>query len=267
MKQSLDDIADLAEDLGRRYLTNKGVNINKIAKNSGIELIRGNYNNHFVGELVHLANEFYIILNDDNLNYNETGRVRFTVAHELGHYFIDKHRNNLSEGKSLSFNGNLEESKQIEIEANHFAANLLMPKTHFVRLAKKLEPGLSAVLKLKARYNTSIESTVKQYVNLDLMPCLMVKWNHDLTYSYYSKSDSFLKIPRLHKHLSLKFSSDYIRSQVELIQTSGNDFIESATPISRWVPTIVPGSPRDIVGLEQTIKLGDFGGITLLTFK
>ena len=52
------------------------------------------------------------------------GRRRFTIAHELGHLFLE----HLGEQKELFREGTGEE----EYEANDFAANLLMPKAEFI---------------------------------------------------------------------------------------------------------------------------------------
>ena len=67
--------------------------------------------------------------------------------------------------------------------------------------------------------------------------------------------------------LPIRFDSDYIKGQVEIINSSGSDYVETATPLSRWISTIMQGTSKDFLGLEQTVKLGDFGGITLLTFQ
>jgi len=270
MQQSLDDIAELAEDLGNRFLFRGKVNLEKIAKGKRIHFIESNYGNHFLGQLVHYSKRFYILLNTDQLSKSESGRVRFTIAHELGHYFIDGHRTKLAKGISLSFKGELseQECKKIEIAANHFAANLLMPKTHFIKFAKKLEPGLAGIFILKTKYDTSIESTTKQYVNLDLSASVMIKWRADHTFHYAWCSKSFVEITGLKKYpLPIRFDTEYIRNQVEIINSSGNDYIESATPLSRWISITMQGTSKDILGLEQTVKLGDFGGITLLTFQ
>ncbi len=58
-----------------------------------------------------------IILNADLLN-NE-GRLRFTLAHEIGHYALHCHYNELEISN--------EEEKRLELQANIFAANLLIP--------------------------------------------------------------------------------------------------------------------------------------------
>lgn len=55
-------------------------------------------------------------------------RQRFTVAHELGHFFLHKDRKKKFIDKKLFRNG---ESNQIETQANKFAADLLMPEIDF----------------------------------------------------------------------------------------------------------------------------------------
>lgn len=268
MNQSLDDIADLAEDLGNRYIEGGKVNLRKLAASKKIRFIESDYGNHFLGQLVHLSKKFYIILNSNLLTNSESGRTRFTIAHELGHYFIDSHRAKLASGVSLSFKGELNDydSKQIEIAANHFAAHLLMPKKRFSKMAKRLETGLSGIFILKTKFDTSIESTIKHYVGQNLASCIMIKWKPNFAFHYASYSESFSKLTGIKGYPPVKIDTKHVADQVETIKTNGGDYSESATPISKWIPTIVPGSSKDILGLEQTVKLGEFGGITLLTF-
>lgn len=143
-----------------------------------------------------------------------------------------------------------------------------MPKTHFLKLAKKLEPGLAGIFILKTQYDTSIESTTKHYVNQNLSASLMIMWRADHTFHYAWCSKSFTDLTGLKKFpLPIRFDSDYIKQQVEIIDSSSSDYVETATPLSRWISTIMQGTSKDFLGLEQIVKLGDFGGITLLTFQ
>lgn len=58
--------------------------------------------------------------------YTSTKRDRFTIAHELGHYFL--HSNQGATPLVANRNG---ENKRVEWEANWFAAALLMPSDEF----------------------------------------------------------------------------------------------------------------------------------------
>lgn len=66
-----------------------------IATQSGITYNYGEYGTYFDGVLEHDAGEFHIYLNKQNILYQDNTRLRFSFAHELGHFFIDEHRNAL----------------------------------------------------------------------------------------------------------------------------------------------------------------------------
>ena len=58
--------------------------------------------------------------------WHSKGRRRFTVAHELGHYYFDILKSG-GEYKDYKFNRS-SETNAVEIRANQFAAALLMPQ-------------------------------------------------------------------------------------------------------------------------------------------
>lgn len=63
----------------------------------------------------------------------QMGRVRFSIAHELGHYFLDHHRERLLAGDSHNSDSGFICERALEMEADRFAACLLMPKRPFTR--------------------------------------------------------------------------------------------------------------------------------------
>lgn len=75
-----------------------------------------------------------------HVNKNDHPEIqRFTVAHELGHYclhkdFLDR-KGQILERNNLSSRG----TDQKEVEANRFAAELLMPKKHFLEKCSELK--------------------------------------------------------------------------------------------------------------------------------
>lgn len=78
--------------------------------------------------LVHAPNDFDILIP----YYTSPLRDRFTIAHELGHYFLHS-----QQGKSpiIAYRRG---ATRIEREANWFAAGLLMPKQAFVEQFQRL---------------------------------------------------------------------------------------------------------------------------------
>lgn len=105
---------------------------------------------NFLGIFTHANNgQAYIMVNDSISN---DGRRNFTIAHELGHYFLCHELKN-----GQCFDANILEDgtdiDSIEREANYFASCLLMPEN-------KLKP---AFLKMLQR---SHRAKVKHYLHV-----------------------------------------------------------------------------------------------------
>ncbi|AUH64144.1 ImmA/IrrE family metallo-endopeptidase [Paracoccus zhejiangensis] len=80
------------------------------------------------------------------------GFERFSVAHELGHYFIEGHPEMILSGggrheSRAGFRGT---RSAVEVEADHFAAALLMPPPAVQAVLARAPIGLEAVRRLKA---------------------------------------------------------------------------------------------------------------------
>ena len=107
----------------------------EIAKDEGIRVIYDDYETDTFDGMTWYEpkqDKFFIHVNTKRGNSINNSKGRFTLAHELGHYFIDHHRLALESGKMqphihryVQFGNN--EDWIIEREADDFAANLLMP--------------------------------------------------------------------------------------------------------------------------------------------
>jgi Zn-dependent peptidase ImmA (M78 family) len=126
------------------------VEVEKIAKSKGAEIVPYEMGNEMSGILVIKGNRAIIGINPSQSKV----RQRFTIAHELGHYLL--HSNNNKEQKEqlfvdkdfiVKFRSKKTYSEQEmlhERQANAFAAALLMPKQFiFVELNKAQNQELS----------------------------------------------------------------------------------------------------------------------------
>ncbi len=100
-------------------------------------------------------------------------RQRFTIAHELGHFLL--HQNDalhIDRAVLAKFRSNL--SKQgidvDEMEANLFAAEILMPRDLIAREFERSEPidilDEDFIVQLAHRYNVSIQALFLRLMNL-----------------------------------------------------------------------------------------------------
>lgn len=91
---------------------------------------------------------------------NNEGFERFSVGHELGHYFLEGHVDHIlpQDGIHESHAGFVS-SDPYELEADNFSAGLLMPATPFKRELNRRGPGLDAVKFMAGRCRTSLTAT------------------------------------------------------------------------------------------------------------
>src|SRR6267142_534115 len=102
-------------------------------------------------------------------------RTRFSLAHELGHFYIDRHRIYLMTGGSPhGSRGEFTTDKAIEREADAFAAALLMPRPIFGRIVNRQPLHLAQVERCAEMFQTSLVSTAIRSVQLSDFPCAVV---------------------------------------------------------------------------------------------
>jgi len=117
------------------------VNVELLAMSLGIDVVYSNLDNETSGIIKKEKDgRFKIIVND---NHPET-RKRFTIAHELGHYFLHRHLigNGISDNcayrsSTAGMYANTDIGRHEETEANRFAATILMPYKAIKRLQEE----------------------------------------------------------------------------------------------------------------------------------
>ncbi|UIN38456.1 ImmA/IrrE family metallo-endopeptidase [Methylobacterium oryzae] len=94
------------------------------------------------------------------------GFQNFSIAHELGHYFIDGHCDALLTAGVHSSRAGFASADPYEQEADFFAAALLMPEGPFRRELNKHPAGLYVIKHLSDACETSLSATGIRYSSL-----------------------------------------------------------------------------------------------------
>jgi Zn-dependent peptidase ImmA (M78 family) len=97
-----------------------------------------------------------------NSRINDIGWERFTIAHELGHFYYGFSKNDLTEDIIVS-NTNDEINCKEEYFANSFAANLLMPSEFFMDYFRNREPTIENFRNLANSFIVSIPAAAVRY--------------------------------------------------------------------------------------------------------
>jgi Zn-dependent peptidase ImmA (M78 family) len=114
------------------------------------------------GFLMRVGNTFGILYAQHIAN---EGFIRFTVAHELGHYFLPGHAEQLfpnGDGLHRSRSGYISHDRH-EKQADQFASALLMPEKLFTKEIDTAGQGFSAIQALAGLCKTSITATAIRF--------------------------------------------------------------------------------------------------------
>ena len=117
-------------------------------------------------------------------------RIRFVIAHELGHYFLHKKLELHSEtSKTLNWFNIENQAKRglQEYEANDFASEFLMPEDVFRDFVSNEYFSPDLIKRLATRFQTSLTSVVYRLITLDVFP-LFVVFIADGNVKYWRKS-------------------------------------------------------------------------------
>ena len=184
IEQRLQEIAaETAEAiLERLRMGSAPINLFEVAASEEPLLIlkSGNYRDRFDGQLEYhrQKNRFILFYNTKYDRLAQGGihpRTRFSIAHELGHYFLDKHHDYLVRGGSTHGSRSEFFSHVLtEREADAFAAALLMPRRLIRPLVNSGELTLGRINDLAAHFEASNVSTAIQAVRLSDFPCGLV---------------------------------------------------------------------------------------------
>jgi hypothetical protein len=147
-----------------------------IARVEGIELGPGNYSNDFSGRIeYHREVGKFFLFHPDPEQVRHPARVRFSVGHELGHYFLEHHRELLIQGAAHNSTSDFICEDSLEREADEFAAALLVPGcTMTRRLVKRPFMTLSEVLRMADDCHSSATSTAIRYAKFTREACVVV---------------------------------------------------------------------------------------------
>ena len=263
----LAEIAELAQAIADEHCPSGPTDPQAIARVKGITLSFGQYGDAFDGMLECAAGRFHIYCNRRRGGGPDAPRTRFTLAHELGHYYMDEHRHALAGGRVAAHRSQCEYESPIlaEQEADHFAANLLMPSARFLAKARRSPRGLGGILALAKQFNTSITSTAIRCAACDVSPCAVVKW----TWTGYAwkrlSSGTFqARFRRTIEAPDELADGSPTRHALAHEAPPASGYFEAGTTASAWFAGVGQGSLRDVIFIEQAIPLGRFGVLTFL---
>ncbi|PCJ63665.1 MAG: hypothetical protein COA73_05155 [Candidatus Hydrogenedentota bacterium] len=151
------------------------------AESRGLKLVGADLKEHCDGQLEY-DKELDLFILFYNTKYDvglpegrHHPRTRFSIAHELGHFFLENHRAYLMQsGSTHSSQGEFASKDLMEREADAFAAGLLMPLQLFREAVNQDELSIEYIRTVADIFETSFVSTAIRSVQNSDFPCELV---------------------------------------------------------------------------------------------
>ncbi len=124
----------------------------------------------------------------DSISYE--GQKRFVIAHELGHFLLHPQIRQIDEVNISQMQDWSTKQAAEEIEANLFAAELLMPDRFFELDLKGKRPSFELISELATKFRTTLTAAAIQFIKYTTEECALVA-SIDLQRKWYVTSASF----------------------------------------------------------------------------
>lgn len=193
-------VTEYTANLSESFYSGNETRLLDIVEDEGLSLHIDDYEDTFDGMLVWDSPTFHIHLNEAKGNLPTSKRGRFTLAHELGHYFIDSHREGLRRGilDPHPSNQSLVQKDEMEKEADYFASCLLMPRERLRKFTGGRKFSLKVIKEISDAFQVSLTSAVIRFAEVGTHEILAV-FSSGNTVKWYCKSDDFPKLPHKFK--------------------------------------------------------------------
>ncbi|WP_112484357.1 ImmA/IrrE family metallo-endopeptidase, partial [Thiomonas sp. X19] len=206
------------------------------------------------GLLVRRGNSFGILY---GTHISSEGFQRFSVAHELGHYFMPGHIEAvLNDGDSHESRAMGATDNPYEDEADAFAASLLMPKPLFASALCHMEDGLAAVEALSSQCKTSLMATANRYADLATIPAaIVVSQGANIDYCKMSPAlRNFRGLTWIRRGTPLPPRSTTACFNIDRARVASASKETSLGSLKEWF-----GGPYDLEVTEEVKGLGEYG--------
>lgn len=149
--------------LNRFVLTSPPIDVSSVATQLGMRIVYHKFDSDFSSLLLCQRDEQIICVN----KRHHPNRQRFSISHEIAHFLLHKDEApHFDKDYEIYFRGNVSDSpdNEKEIEANQFAAELLMPLT-MIRSDLRENPSPTAS-ELAKKYQVSEQAMTFRLASL-----------------------------------------------------------------------------------------------------
>lgn len=229
---------------------------------------RSDFPDGVYGALFRSGNSFGILI---STSCPGDGHRRFTIAHELGHYYLPGHVDRLfpsgRDGNAVSLGGHFRGRKDpLEVEADYFANELLMPESLVRPVIRTVGEGLGAINAIAAHFRTSMSAAAIRYSSATRDPMAVII-SRDGVIEWTSTSTALWEFRWARQRMKGEWAprgsaTRRLCTAPERVRQGAID--TDSMLLCEWLP----GAPASVSVIEEAVGLGTFGRVlTVLTLR
>ena len=255
-KLQLIDAINEGEKIARKYGNCLPIDLVSIARKHEIDVQQkpDNSSEGVSGMLLRHGDSFGIMY---STHIKSEGFQRFSIAHELGHYFLEGHIDHILPHKESihQSSAGFHSANPYEQEADYFASGLLMPHFLITPIIKNMDPGFLSIEKIAELCKTSLTSSAIRYTQLSKDAiAIIVSTKERVNFCFLSQAVSMLPNilwPRKHSPVPLDSLAMHFNKDSDFIKKGGYE--KDEIDIREWL-----GGSKSLQVQEEVKGLGSY---------
>ena len=188
-------------------------------------------------------------------------RTRFSICHELGHYFLPRHRAFLmKKRKPHASRGELQSDLLMEREADTFAASILLPGHLAGPVINQAPLSVLRAREIADMFGVSLVSTVFRAVRLSDFPCAVAGIRNGVV-TWMFPSEALINAGI---YPDKGFLPEHAREAWDRFQSGDGDVCEDGGSVDDWFQTFAIEGLDEIYVHEEYIPVHSMGTLLVL---
>ncbi|MBQ7668719.1 MAG: ImmA/IrrE family metallo-endopeptidase [Clostridia bacterium] len=164
------------------------IDLYELCKVFNIEIVKENLKNAYAYFRIRNGRKVIFLSN----SIVGTEKEKFTIAHELGHYFLPNHLEKIDDMYTKTDYMYKNKRKKIETDVDKFAAELIMPSKFINPELEKISlRNFKQLEELAQKYQVSLTSLLCRYVDLNSETMALLCYENDKQKWQYKVFDDF----------------------------------------------------------------------------
>lgn len=166
-------------------------------------------------------------------------RQRFTIAHEFGHLVLHRHLQSACNCSKEDVYASLDGARDIEREADDFAANLLMPGDQVKVILDRPDLNFHHLSDAATEFGVSLEAMCLRFIKYTKQRVILIHWDNGFM-KYRWRSDNAVRTGTRITHRTGTVTADQYISTLAADELTEQQWDGEVIPAHHWCSTEAP---------------------------